>query len=163
MKVIIYYGHDGAAAKAFAAELREAKHAAQVRHAPFFDQPEKADDIVILECVSDFDRGRIEAAYRAALEATGVLRQDGPTVEEYVAAGYSASVYPPKGYASRSTPEEIAAAIAAQINPAPPPANPVEPTDDELRAALTAAGKPPHPQTGRKKLLEKYNALKATE
>jgi hypothetical protein len=41
------------------------------------------------------------------------LRQDGPTVAEYVAAGYKAASYPPAGYASRSTPEEIAAAIAA--------------------------------------------------
>ncbi|NLS03614.1 hypothetical protein HGP14_09610 [Rhizobium sp. P32RR-XVIII] len=43
-----------------------------------------------------------------------VLRQDGPTVAEYVAAGYLASNYPPSGYASRSTPEEIDEAVAAQ-------------------------------------------------
>lgn len=42
------------------------------------------------------------------------LRNDGPTVAEYVAAGYLASGYPPKGYVSRSTPEEIAEAVAAQ-------------------------------------------------
>ncbi|MGA0564165.1 hypothetical protein ACO2RV_17100 [Ancylobacter sp. VNQ12] len=42
------------------------------------------------------------------------LRADGPTVAEYVAAGYLASAYPPDGYASRSTDEEIAAAVAAQ-------------------------------------------------
>jgi len=42
------------------------------------------------------------------------LRVDGPTVEEHVAAGYLASAYPPAGYASRSTDEEIAAAVAAQ-------------------------------------------------
>ncbi len=41
-----------------------------------------------------------------------VLRDDGPTVAEYVAAGYLASNYPPEGYASRSTDEEIAAAVA---------------------------------------------------
>jgi hypothetical protein len=35
------------------------------------------------------------------------LKQDGPTVEQYVAAGYDPSTYPPKGYASKSTPEEI--------------------------------------------------------
>ncbi|MER9130681.1 hypothetical protein [Mesorhizobium sp. M0768] len=43
----------------------------------------------------------------------GALRDDGPTVAEFVAAGYSASDYPPHGYASRSTPEEIAEAVKA--------------------------------------------------
>lgn len=42
------------------------------------------------------------------------LRDDGPTVAEYVAKGYLAANYPPKGYASRSTREEIDAAIEAQ-------------------------------------------------
>ncbi|WP_018390916.1 Rho termination factor N-terminal domain-containing protein [Ancylobacter sp. FA202] len=42
------------------------------------------------------------------------LRQDGPTVGEFVAAGYKAANYPPRGYVSRSTPEEIAAAVAAE-------------------------------------------------
>lgn len=42
------------------------------------------------------------------------LNQDGPTVEEYVKAGYKASNYPPEGYASKSTQEEIDAAIAAE-------------------------------------------------
>lgn len=41
-------------------------------------------------------------------------RDDGPTVEEFVAAGYLAKNYPPAGYASRSTAEEIQAAIDAQ-------------------------------------------------
>lgn len=45
------------------------------------------------------------------------MRSDGPTVEEYVAAGYVARSYPPSGYASRSTDEEIATAIAAQEAP----------------------------------------------
>jgi hypothetical protein len=52
-----------------------------------------------------------------AVEAKDVpppLRDDGPTIEEFVAAGYSAATYPPQGYAPRSTPEEIAAAIEAQ-------------------------------------------------
>jgi hypothetical protein len=39
----------------------------------------------------------------------GKLKEDGPTIAEWVAAGYSADAYPPSGYASRSTPEEIAA------------------------------------------------------
>lgn len=46
----------------------------------------------------------------------GFLREDGPTVAEFVAAGYPAINYPPRGYASRSTEDEIAAAIAAQFD-----------------------------------------------
>jgi hypothetical protein len=42
------------------------------------------------------------------------LREDGPTIHEYVAANYPASTYPPKGYASKSTPEEIDEAIKAE-------------------------------------------------
>src|SRR5690554_6534969 len=42
------------------------------------------------------------------------LRNDGPTVEEFVVAGYLAVNYPPEGYVSRSLDVEIAAAIAAQ-------------------------------------------------
>lgn len=42
------------------------------------------------------------------------LRTDGPTVAEFVTSGYQASNYPPTGYASRSTPEEIAAAVEQQ-------------------------------------------------
>ena len=44
------------------------------------------------------------------------LRLDGPTVAEYVKAGYLAANYPPEGYASRSTEEDVAAAIAAQAS-----------------------------------------------
>jgi hypothetical protein len=50
----------------------------------------------------------------AGKKPTAKLREDGPTVAEYVASGYLASNYPPKGYASRSTAEEIAAAVAAE-------------------------------------------------
>lgn len=38
----------------------------------------------------------------------------GPTIAEWVARGYKAGAYPPHGYESKSTPEEIAAAIAAE-------------------------------------------------
>lgn len=41
------------------------------------------------------------------------LKQDGPTIEEFVKAGFAPENYPPAGYASRSTPQEIEAAIAA--------------------------------------------------
>jgi hypothetical protein len=42
------------------------------------------------------------------------LRTDGPTIAEFVAAGFSAKFYPPSGYTSKSTQEEIDAAIAAE-------------------------------------------------
>ena len=45
-------------------------------------------------------------------------RLDRPSVEEYVLAGYLAQSYPPEGYASRSTEQEIQAAIDAQRPPA---------------------------------------------
>lgn len=44
----------------------------------------------------------------------GAIRTDGPTVAEFVAAGYPAKNYPPAGYASRSTPEEVATAVDAE-------------------------------------------------
>ncbi|EZP57435.1 hypothetical protein [Sphingomonas sp. RIT328] len=47
-------------------------------------------------------------------DESGELKTDGPTVGEYVAAGYPAKNYPPAGYASRSTGEEIAEAIRQQ-------------------------------------------------
>lgn len=47
------------------------------------------------------------------------LRDDGPTIAEFIAAGYPASAYPPVGYASKSTVEEIAAAQPQTPAPAP--------------------------------------------
>lgn len=65
------------------------------------------------------------AAFRASLETAGEpdreavqetgLRQDGPTIREWIAEGYKASAYPPSGYESKSSPEDIAAAVAAEI------------------------------------------------
>lgn len=67
------------------------------------------------------------------------IRKDGPTVAEYVAAGYLASGYPPKGYASRSTEDEIAAAIAAHA--AAQPINPtVEQRSDDAAQGEQVAG-----------------------
>ncbi|WP_155904936.1 hypothetical protein [Methylopila sp. M107] len=57
----------------------------------------------------DFDRLEAMKAVRRLGD-----REDGPTVGEYVAAGYKASSYPPAGYIARSTPEEIAAAVEAE-------------------------------------------------
>ncbi|MGU9856235.1 HeH/LEM domain-containing protein [Pseudomonas sp. LF245] len=53
------------------------------------------------------------ASYPSQLDANG-LKLDGPTIAEFVAAGYPALSYPPEGYASRSSQEEIDAAIDAQ-------------------------------------------------
>ncbi|WP_052199985.1 HeH/LEM domain-containing protein [Pseudomonas fluorescens] len=53
------------------------------------------------------------ACYPNQLDANG-LKLDGPTVAEFVEAGYLAVNYPPEGYASRSSQEEIDAAIEAQ-------------------------------------------------
>lgn len=56
-----------------------------------------------------------QAVKQAAKAAKSTaIKTDGPTVAEWVAAGYQASNYPPSGYASRSTEDEIAAAVAAQ-------------------------------------------------
>ena len=48
----------------------------------------------------------------AALGKAPELKQDGPTISEYVAAGYDPNGYPPKGYASKSSDDEVKAAIA---------------------------------------------------
>lgn len=43
------------------------------------------------------------------------LRDDGPTVLEFIAEGYLAENYPPEGYAARSTDDEIATAVELQV------------------------------------------------
>ena len=53
------------------------------------------------------------ASYPNQLDSNG-LKLDGPTITEFLAAGYLAVNYPPEGYASRSSQEEIDAAIDAQ-------------------------------------------------
>lgn len=67
------------------------------------------------------------------------LRQDGPTVAEFVAAGYKAAAYPPEGYASRSSPEEIEEAIAAQKKDEPE-TDPLKMKVPELKEWLTSKG-----------------------
>ena len=62
------------------------------------------------------------------------LREDGPTVEEYVAAGYQAANYPPQGYASRSTEAEITAAIAAQAKAGAKPEDKQAPKPEDKKA-----------------------------
>lgn len=55
------------------------------------------------------------------VEQISELKQDGPTVEAWVEAGYRASNYPPRGYESKSSAAEIEAAIAAQAAAERPP------------------------------------------
>lgn len=50
----------------------------------------------------------------AARGEEAVLKDDGPTIEEYVKAGFKASTYPPKGYASKSSEEDVKKAVAAE-------------------------------------------------
>lgn len=62
-----------------------------------------------------------EAQEREIMGTTSVpssLRHDGPTVEEFMAAGHKAADYPPNGFASKSSPEDIKAAIVRQNKPA---------------------------------------------
>lgn len=66
------------------------------------------------------------------------VRGGGPTVAEYVAAEYLAANYPPKGYASRSTPEEIADAIAAQAAAQPITSTVEDRPDDAVPGVLVA-------------------------
>lgn len=70
-----------------------------------------------LQAIADADN--VDAAQVKALgepkpAAEPELKTDGPTVAEYVAAGYRAANYPPEGYASKSTEAEIKAAIEKQ-------------------------------------------------
>ncbi|MFJ3153505.1 hypothetical protein ACIPIX_05070 [Pseudomonas protegens] len=65
------------------------------------------------------------------------LREDGPTVVEFVEAGYLALNYPPEGYASRSTQEEIDVAIQQQKD-ADTETDPLKMTVPKLKDWLTA-------------------------
>jgi hypothetical protein len=67
------------------------------------------------------------------------LREDGPTVAEYVEAGYLAANYPPQGFASRSSQEEIDAAIELQKD-ADSETDPLKMTVPKLKEWLTANG-----------------------
>ncbi|RUU29759.1 hypothetical protein [Mesorhizobium sp. M6A.T.Ce.TU.016.01.1.1] len=70
------------------------------------------DDEIPAELFGDLEAAGY-VAERGGKTMKVALRDDGPTIAEYVAAGYPASNYPPEGYASRSTPEEIADAVKA--------------------------------------------------
>lgn len=61
---LIFYGHDGDAAKEAAAKMRKDGLSAQLRHAEAFDgEKEPIDRVVTLPCVSEYDLGRISRAY----------------------------------------------------------------------------------------------------
>ncbi|MBV7571808.1 hypothetical protein KW846_03760 [Pseudomonas sp. PDM32] len=68
-----------------------------------------------------------------------VLREDGPTIAEFVEAGYLATNYPPEGYESRSSQEEIDLAIKAQKD-AEGETDPLKMTVPKLKEWLTAKG-----------------------
>ena len=94
--------------------------------------------------IVDGDFPHITAAYQRA----GIVvddgkqpagpREDGPTVAEFIASGYKASNYPPAGYASRSTAEEIAAALEAEKGA--PETDPLKMKVPELKEWLTGKG-----------------------
>ena len=66
-------------------------------------------------------------------------REDGPTVSEWVEAGYLAVNYPPEGYVSRSSQEEIDAATLLQKD-AENETDPLKMTVPKLKEWLTAQG-----------------------
>ena len=74
------------------------------------------------------------ASYPNQLDSNG-LKLDGPTIAEFLAAGYPAANYPPEGYASRSSQEEIDAAIDAQKE-----TDPLKMKVPDLKAWLTGKG-----------------------
>jgi hypothetical protein len=45
-----------------------------------------------------------------------LVEDDGPTIQEWVASGRKARDYPSAGLASKSTPEEVSAAVAAEAH-----------------------------------------------
>jgi hypothetical protein len=74
-------------------------------------------------------------------ESAPALQSGGPTIQQWVAAGYKASAYPPSPYASQSSPEDVAAAQAAEVEAAAAkaPAPPTPPTDEAAAAAALQA------------------------
>lgn len=86
-----------------------------------------------------------------AAPAEPTLRQDGPTFEEFVNAGYQAEHYPPHGYAEKASP----GLEAYRVRPIPPPVvEPppavVEPPVVEASAAASASEAKPSEKTKKK-------------
>ena len=109
----------------------------------------------------DFDASKHEI-YGADDIVKGELRKDGPNVADYVAAGYDPKNYPPDGYESRSTPDEINDAIAkaslpSGLQPAAPVAfdangNPVNAGDGGRMVPVAQTATPPQ-QPGNAELM----------
>jgi hypothetical protein len=68
------------------------------------------------------------------------LRDDGPTLEEWVAAGYQAAAYPPRGYAPRTASKPPT--LVPEPTPAPAQANGAESASPSSDSAPAAAFKP---------------------
>lgn len=84
--------------------------------------PEKAP--VPTTHIATNDEKSILAKMMGAPSAETQLRQDGPTLAEWVAAGYRADHYPPHGYAVRATPGNGSKAPKAAVKKtAPTPSN----------------------------------------
>jgi len=71
------------------------------------------------------------------------LRQDGPTLEEYVAAGYKAENYPPPGFAAKPSPAAAGAPEAPAAHETPseaqkPASEPASPAADANLGSLSA-------------------------
>lgn len=62
---------------------------------------------IVVKNQAEYDQHTEEAAQAKE------LRDDGPTIGEYIAAGFKAKDYPPEGFKSKSSEEEIKAAIMA--------------------------------------------------
>ncbi|WP_122544362.1 HeH/LEM domain-containing protein [Pseudomonas viridiflava] len=104
----------------------------------FFGVISSATDVV----VQGDNPSIIEAYKRAGIKVSAAgddgLRLDGPTISEYVSAGYKASSYPPQGYASRSTDEEVSEAL--KLEQEAPETDPLKMKVPELKDWLTGKG-----------------------
>lgn len=56
-------------------------------------------EVVPQEVQAEVDQAQVDSIL--ALDS-GALRTDGPTLEQYVEAGYAADTYPPQGYAVKA-------------------------------------------------------------
>ncbi len=80
----------------------------------YVEVPENVAGVaMLLGCKEDKVRPRPATDEEDNLLDGAGLRTDGPTLAEYVAAGYKAETYPPQGYSDKRTPEELEAAKAA--------------------------------------------------
>lgn len=80
--------------------------------------PQRAQGLEREGFITPFSADETKHHESAPETGAAVLRDDGPTIEEYVSAGYQAANYPPAGYASKSSTEAIAAAIETQASAA---------------------------------------------